>query len=222
MHPDPLSRPRALRRRAALAAVAAALAAAPASPRAQEELDPSWRAGAGVGVSFGLGDEDFTSAAVRIDAERPFRALGPQSRLGLVVSFAMSHPAGSASVPIAFDPYSGTFRSAEITWDANVFELVPAARLAWAASPTFSLYADGGVGLAYTVARVEVPAEAAALGLSAGPSDGVAGVLRLAGGLQWILRPDLRLAVQLVGLDARFGGGVGSSFDVFASLSHRL
>ncbi len=219
MHQKPHPRGRASR----LAAVAtvAALAVAPGLARAQGS-DPEWRAGAGLGASFGMGDEDYSALTVRIDAQRSYRELSPQARLDLVVSLGMSHPADSATVPIGFDPYLGTLRTAEITWDANVLELVPAARISYAASPTVAFYADGGLGLTYTATRVDLPPEAEVLGLSGGPGDGAGAVLRIGGGLLWTPSPAVRVALEVVGLHARFGGGLGSSFDLVASISHRL
>ncbi len=220
MHRHPLSRGRLARR--ALAAVTTAALLAPALARAQDQIDPEWRASAGLGLSLGTGDEDYSATAIRVDAERTLRVLSPTTRLGLVVSLGMTHPSGKATVPVAFDPYTGTFRTAEIAWDANAFELVPAARVAYAASPSVSFYADGGLGVAYTATRVDVPPEARALGISGGPGDGIAGVLRLGGGLLWSPTAALRVAVEAVGLHARFGGGVGTSFDLLVSVSHRL
>ncbi|HET8541702.1 MAG TPA: hypothetical protein VFL83_17620 [Anaeromyxobacter sp.] len=202
--------------------VAASLAISPSLARGEGPVPAEWRAAAGLGLSIGMGDEKYSAAAVRVDAERTLRVLSPRARLAVVFSLGMTHPADAATVPIGLDPITGTMRTAEITWDANVFELVPAARVAYAASPTVAFYADGGLGLAYTATRVGVPPEAEALGISGGPDEGAAAVLRLGGGLSWTPSANVRIGLELVGVHARFGGGVGSSFDFLASVSHSL
>lgn len=221
MNRNPLAR-RAPSRCVLLAAAVAAAVGAAAPARAQSLAAGEWRVGSAFGVELGMGDEKYGSAKVRVEAERDWRELSPEARLGLVVSLGLSHPSDEVTVPIGFDPFTGTFETAELTWDANVFELIPAARVTWTASPVLSFHADAGLGLAYTAANVELPGILADLGIEGEVDDGIAGVLRLAGGVFWTPRPGLRVGVEGVGLHVRFGGGVGTAFDLLATVSHRL
>jgi hypothetical protein len=212
---------RALTTALAAAALAAGPAPAPAVPPAASAAAPDWRVGSALGFEFGMGDADYTAAKLRVEAERPVRDLAPEARLSAVVSLGLSHPSGKVSVPIAFDPFLG-FETADLTWDANVFELVPAARVVWAASPNVAFYGDGGLGLAYTVARATLPSSLAALGVKSPEEDGLAAVLRLGAGALWSPTPSLRVGLEALGLQLRFGNGVGSAYTLVASLSHRL
>jgi hypothetical protein len=216
---SPPARRGSLRRALAACAFLAALAASPA--HAQEPASPDWRVGSTLGFEIGIGDEDYSTVKVRLDAERPLRELSAKARLGLVVSLGLSHPSGKESIPVAWDPYTGGYETADLTWDANVFELVPSVRFLHATSPKVALFADGGLGFAWTTSRATLPPELAALGVEA-LDDGAAGVVRLAGGIVWTPTPRVRVGLEAVGLHVRFGGGVGSAFNLAASISHQL
>jgi hypothetical protein len=192
-----------------------------ATPAHIQEPESVWRLGAALGLEVGLGDEDYNAVKVRMDAQHDLQRLSPVASLAFVASLGISHVSGTASVPVVVDPILGVFQNATIEWDANVFELIPAARVTYAASPQLSFFGDGGLGLVYTAANVRVPPSAAGRGTDL-VEDGVGGVLRLAGGLVFSPSPALRIAVEAVGLNIRFGNGPGTAFNLVASISHRL
>ncbi len=203
------------------AATPAATVLDPEPAPAEEPVDGAWRIGPVLGFEFGMGDWEYDSVKVRIDAQRTIRQLSPVSTLSFVGSLSVAHPAGTKSVPVVIDPYLGIVQSQTLEWDANVFELVPAARVTYVATPRVSLYADGGLGLVYTAARTYLPPAAAGLKTDL-VEDGVGGVLRLAGGLVFTPSPALRVGVEVIGLHIRFGDGPGTGFALAASVSHRL
>jgi hypothetical protein len=188
---------------------------------AAEPVDGGWRIGSALGFEFGMGDWEYDSVKVRIDAQRTIQQLSPVSTLSFVGSLSVAHPAGTKTVPVVIDPFSGIVQSETLEWDANVFELVPAARVTYVATPRVSLYADGGLGLVYTAARTYLPPAAAGLKTDL-VEDGVGGVLRIAGGLVFTPSPALRVGVEVIGLHLRFGDGPGTGFALAASVSHRL
>ncbi len=199
----------------------AAPVAQPEPAAAPETPDEDWKVGAALGFEFGLGDQEYDAVKVRIDAQRAIRQLSPETTLSFVGSLSIAHPSGKETVPVVVDPFFGVVESATVEWDANVFELVPAARLTYFASPKVSFFADGGLGLTYTAARLYIPQVAGGLKPDL-VSDGVGGVLRLAGGLVFTPSRAFRVAIEAVGLNIRFGNGPGSSFGVAASISHSL
>jgi len=188
---------------------------------AVDEPSPEWRVGPALGFELGLGDQDYTAPKLRIDAQRAIRRVSPETTLSFVGTFSVTHPSGKETVPVAFNPFFGGLQTAEVQWDANVFELVPAARVTYVAGPKLNLFADGGLGLVYTAARTYLP-PIAGLQSSELVGSGVGGVLRLAAGLEFTPSPGFRVAIQAIGLDIRFGKGPGSAFDMVASVSHRL
>jgi hypothetical protein len=215
-------------RGAAAPAVPSAPVAAPAAapaPAAHEygEPAPEWRVGPALAYEFGMGDLDYGGPQLRIEASRVVRRVSPLTTVSFVGSFSVTHAAGDEEIPILVASFPvPVLRSATIEWDANVFELVPTARVTYSASPKIAFFADGGAGLVYSAGRVHLPPQAASLPESEVLSDGVGGVVRLAGGLVFTPSPALRLSVQAIGLDLRFGDGPGTGFALGASLSHRL
>jgi len=208
-------------KQAAPAHAPAAPIVAPEPPAAPEPADDGWRVGPVLGFEFGMGDLEYDAVKVRIDAQHAIRQLSPEATLSFVGSLSVAHPSGNKTVPVVIDPFFGIVESARFEWDANVFELVPAARVTYVASTKLSFFADGGLGLAYTAAHVYVPPLAAGLKPDL-VEDGVGGVLRLAGGLVFTPSRALRVAIEAVGLNVRFGNGPGTSFGLAASISHRL
>ncbi len=203
-------------------AAPAAATPARATPvaRAIDEPSPEWQVGPALGFELGLGDRDYTAPKVRIDAQRAIRRVSPETTLSFVATLSVTHPSGKETVPVAFNPFFGV-QTAEVQWDANVFELVPAARVTYVAGPKLNLFADGGLGLVYTAGRTYLP-PIAGLQTSELVESGAGAVLRLAAGLEFTPSPGLRVAIQAIGLDIRFGKGPGSAFDMVASVSHRL
>ncbi|WP_242345398.1 hypothetical protein, partial [Anaeromyxobacter terrae] len=183
-------------------------------PAAAWFAEPEWRVATLLGGEFGLGDASYDALKLRIDAERTVRALSPRAALGFVVSAGVLHASDSQAVAV---PMMGTV---SMEWGANLFEVVPSARVTYALAPKLWVNADAGLGVAYTAASgsVDVPG----LGRIEPVSGGLAGVLRLAGGLAFAPTPNVRVGAQLVGFDVRFGDGVGSAFSFLVSASHRL
>ena len=159
---------------------------------------------------------------LRIDAQREVRRLSAETTISFLGAFSMAHASGSESLTVVVDPFLGRVASGTIEWDANVFELVPTARLTYAATPGVSFIADGGLGAVYTAARAHVPPVLAGWQSADPVKDGVGGVVRIAGGLVLTPSPGFRIAIEGVGFHLRFGNGPGSGFDLVASISHRL
>ncbi|WP_242341114.1 hypothetical protein [Anaeromyxobacter sp. SG66] len=176
--------------------------------------EPEWRIATLLGAEFGIGDASYSALKLRVDAERTVRALSPRAALGWVISAGVLHASDSQDVPV---PMMGTVA---MEWGANLFEVVPAARVTYALGPKLWIHGDAGLGVAYTAASgsVDVPG----IGHVEPVSGGVAGVARLAGGLAFTPTPNVRVGAQLVGFDVRFGDGVGSAFSFLVSASHRL
>ncbi len=184
------------------------------APPAAWFAEPEWRVATLLGGEFGLGDASYDALKLRVDAERTVRALSPRAALGWVVSAGVLHASDSQAVTV---PMMGTV---SMEWGANLFELVPSARVTYALAPKLWVHGDAGLGVAYTAASgsVDVPG----VGHLEPVSGGLAGVLRLAGGLAFAPTPNVRVGAQLVGFDVRFGDGVGSAFSFLVSASHRL
>jgi hypothetical protein len=209
--------------------LAALLAAPPASP--PEVATPSggevpagppaawfnagdWRTGAALGLELGTGDHGFSATRFQLDAETTLGRLAPRATYGVVVSLGLLHAGGDETVPL---PPLG---QAQLTWAANLFELVPAGRVTFAMSPTVWLHADAGLGLAWTAGGGSV--QVAGLGKVTAVSEGLAAVVRVAGGLTFAPSPDVRIGAELVGFNLRFGDGVGSTYTLMLAASHRL
>jgi hypothetical protein len=189
---------------------------------AELPIDRTWRFGPVLGIESGIGDADFDGLTFRIDAERDVSRLSPETTLSLVGSLSLTHASGKKNVAVVVDPFSGRTVTGTVAWDANVFELVPTARLTYQARPGFAFVADGGVGLGWTAARAR-PSVAIAASSPGDPVDGGAGgVVRLAGGLVITPTPGLRIALEALALRLRFGNGPGSGFGLALSISHRL
>jgi hypothetical protein len=205
-------------------APAAAPTPAPAPLVAPVEDEPGaeWRVGPSLGFEFGMGDLEYSAPKFRIEAARAYRRTSATTTLSFLASLSIAHASGKEDVPVVIPSFPPIMRQESIEWDANVFELIPGARLTYATTPKVAFFADGGLGLAYTVGRVYLPPAAASLGEGAVLSDGVGGVVRLAGGVVIAPSPALRIAIEAVGLNIRFGDGPGTGFSLGASLTHRL
>ncbi len=199
-------------------------APAPADVAAPFEgpIDPTWQFGPALGFEFGMGDLEYDAVKVRIEGQREIRRVSPLTTVSFVGSLGMTHPSGEESVPVIVDPFFGTIVSGTVQWDANVFELIPGARVTYAANRRVSLFADGGLGLVYTTTRSNVSGAFTGFPQPELATGGFGGVVRLAGGLVVTPSPAVRLAVEVIGLHLRFGDGLGTGFAVLASLSHRL
>jgi hypothetical protein len=216
--------------RGATPAPAPATHAPPAAPLAAAEPSasleapaPEWRIGSGLGYELGLGDLEYSGLQFRIEAVRPFKRSSPVTTLSFVGSFSATHASGSEDVPIVVPAFPlPIVRAAKIEWDANVFEVVPGVRLTYSTGQTVSFFADGGAGLVYTATRVYLPSAVGGVSEGDVASDGVGGVVRLAGGLVFNPSPAMRLSVEALGLHLRFGDGPGTAFTLGASLSYRL
>lgn len=110
--------------------VLAALLALPAAAEAQSRKGGS---GIWLGGLFGAEFGDWDGFQFRLEGEVPITRLTPRVQVAGVVSAS----------------YSG------LEHDLTVFELVPAIRLNWTASPTIGAYGDVGLGLAYASANDE-------------------------------------------------------------------
>ncbi len=215
-----------------LLATAAAMAMLAASPLARaQSLDAyvpappgeraEWRFGPAFGFENGaIGGKDFTAAKLRVELERSMGVLAPKASIGLVLSLAASHPSGSYTVAIPTGFF--TFQGYTVTFDANVFEFVAAARINYEISPRLSLFGDGGLGVNHSRARATLPAELATYGIRSAVGDGTGGVLRLAGGAALSPTPQLRLMAELIGLQIRFGEAAETGFGMLLSISHLL
>jgi hypothetical protein len=184
------------------------------APPAAWFAEQEWRVATLLGAEFGIGDANYDALKLRVEAERTLRALSPRAALGWVVSAGVLHASDSESVTV---PMIG---AVSMEWSANLFEVVPSARVTYALAPKLWFHGDAGVGVAYTAASgsVDIPG----IGRIEPVSGGLAGVLRLAGGLAFTPTPNVRVGAQLVGFDVRFGDGVGSAFSFLVSASHRL
>jgi hypothetical protein len=197
--------------------------APPAEPVEYEAPAPEWRVGPALGFEFGMGDLDYSATKIRIEAARAVRRVSPITTLSFVGALSIAHASGKEDVPIVIPtiPFP-VVRSESLEWDANVFEAIPAARLTYVTTPKVSFFADGGLGLTYTAARVHLPPAAASMSEEEVLSDGLGAVLRLAGGVVITPSPALRIGLEIVGLHLRFGDGPGTGFALGASLTHRL
>jgi hypothetical protein len=188
--------------------------AAPAGPPAAWFDAADWRAGAALGLELGTGDTSFTATRLQLDAETTLGRLSPKATYGVVVSLGLLHAGGDETVPLL------PFGEAKFAWASNLFELVPSGRVSYALGPTVWLHADAGLGLAWTAGGGSV--EVAGLGKVGGVSEGLAAVVRLAGGLTYAPSPDVRIGAELVGFNLRFGDGVGTTYTLMLAASHRL
>jgi hypothetical protein len=200
------------------AAPAPALAASPAPSDAGADAT-GWRVAGLFGFEFGVGDAGYSVPKIQIDAQRPIQALAPGVRLDLVLSLGLLHAQGSESFSMV-TPLG--IASADVKWGANVFELVPAARVTFRAAPSFLLYGDGGLGLGYTKGTGKIQLNTGTGTMTIEPaSTGLCGIVRLAGGAVVPIGRDVRLGAE-VPLSLRFGKGVGSSLAILFTASHTL
>lgn len=207
-----------------LHASTAALLALLAAPAALAQDAPStWHVGPAFGFEFGMGDQDYSTSKIRIEAVRPLSAVSPLSNAWFVGSVSMSHPSGKIDLPAVYNPYTFTWSGGgSVEWDANVFELIPAVRLDYLLSPTLRLFGDGGLGVAYTASRASVSSSLGGAAVSGVASDGFGGVVRLAGGFVWSASRSVQVAVQPLGLHFRFGDGPGTGYELLLSVTHQL
>jgi hypothetical protein len=193
-------------------------AVAPAVATGTEPVSASlpWRAAASFGFEFGLEDTSYTSPKLQIALQRPIQPLTPQVQLDLVVALGLLHAQGSESV--ALPP----FGSANVKWGLNLFEVVPAARFSIRASPQLMLYGDAGLGAAYSKGTGSVTIDTGFNTIKVEPvSSGMAGVVRVAGGLVFSVGQHVRIGAEAP-LSLRFGSGVGSSLALLFTASHTL
>lgn len=183
-------------------------------------FEDAWRVAPLLGVEVGTGDTSYTATKVRVDVETTVSTVGPRSAAAFVLSVGALHASDEETIALPALPGFPSTGSIALKWAANVFDLVPTARLRFAPTPKVWFHADGGLGVAYTVATGELVLPAP-LGKVSPVADGLAGVVRLGGGLTVAPDPNLRFGA-LVGLDLRFGDGMGSAFSLLVSASHRF
>ncbi len=184
---------------------------------------PGWRFGAGLEGVFPLDAESGTGVGLRLEAVRPWRALGADADLDLVLAATFGYWGLSESVLVP-NTAPGLPPLATGTSDAGAFlaRAVPAARISWRGFPgnrRIGLYAEGGlgIGLGFVSTKTDVTFQGQA---TAGETRfGV--IVRLAGGGYYQASDGVRLWLQLVGLDLSIGSG-SSTYGLAAGATFRL
>jgi hypothetical protein len=93
----------------------------------------------------------------------------------------------------------------------TILELVPKARLRYTLLDPLSLYADAGLGFAFT-----------SLSLNGGSSTQGNGNLRFAGGLQYKFTPKWSVILEPVGLNIYFGNAAAFHYSILAGFLFRV
>ncbi len=189
----------------AVALLAPAVAfAAPRSSSRTSSTAGSPLEGLEVGGFLGYETDDLSGISLRLDGEVPFRPLAPQLNLSFVGSFGYSHL---------------TWSEGYGKWTANTFKLIPAARFTMPLNPQFSVFGDGGLGLAYVRVKAESSIPGYAYNVSATDST-INLMVRLGVGAWYHVNPQLKLGAMLE-FDPVFGdygynaNGVGGGQNTF-------
>lgn len=120
-------------------AASAVMRPSPALPRERPVARGAPRSSLELGAFAGYEADNVSGVSVRLDAALPVTELGPRVSLAAVASAAYAR-------------LSDTFGFLEL--EADVFKLVPSARLGVPLGSRFSLFADVGFGVAYVSARL--------------------------------------------------------------------
>ncbi len=211
------------RRPAAPPAAAVAVPLPPPPAGTDLRTPPGWRFGAGLEAIFPLDAESGTGVGLRLEAVRPWRALGADADLDLVLAATFGYWGLSENV-IVGNPVPGLPPLASGTSDGKAFlaRAVPAARISWRGFPgtrRIGLYGEGGlgIGLGFVSTRTDVTFQGRA---TAGETRfGV--IVRLAGGGYYQASDGVRLWLQPVGLDLSIGSG-SSTYGLAAGATFRL
>lgn len=182
-----------------LAALALSLAASPALAQGR----PSFFGTALLGFEDGEGD---AGVSLRFDGELVQRPLAPGVGFSIVGSIGFTRFSEDYT---SYDPYYDVELGAE--WAANVFKIVPAARLTFGRSANLHPYVDAGLGLYYASVSAT---QTAVVGTSTYPyyriveaegSDSETSLMmRFAAGLTFDVSPTFALGGEL-GFNPYFG-----------------
>jgi hypothetical protein len=159
--------------------LAAALLAAPAAAHAQSRGSGVW-----LGGLFGLEAGKETGFHLRFDGEVPIAKLSPSVSVAGV---------GSASF-------------ASLSHDLKVFEILPAARLSFAATPSLGAYGDVGLGLAVA---------------SAGGDSTTGAAMRFLAGGYYQMSSTSRFVAE-IGLHPHFGDYDDTTFTLLIGAKFRI
>lgn len=210
------------RRPAALPAVAVPLPPPPAGTELRSAA-PGWRFGAGLEAIFPLDAESGTGVGLRLEALRPWRALGADADLDLVLAATFGYWGLSENVVVG-NPVPGLPPLASGTSDGKAFlaRAVPAARISWRGFPgnrRIGLYGEAGlgIGLNFVSTRTDVTFQ----GRSTTGETRFGVIVRLAGGGYYDASGGVRLWLQPVGLDLSIGSG-SSTYGLAAGATFRL
>jgi len=184
---------------------------------------PGWRLGVGLEGLFSLDPDSGTGVGLRLEAIRPWRALGADADLDLVLAATFGYWGLSEDVVLG-SPVPGLPPLATGTSEAGAFlaRAVPAARISWRGFPgnrRIGLYGEGGlgIGLSFVSTKTDVTFQGRA---TAGETR-FAVIVRLAGGGYYDASDGVRLWLQPVGLDLSIGSG-SSTYGLAAGATFRL
>ncbi|HET6437164.1 MAG TPA: porin family protein [Anaeromyxobacter sp.] len=171
--------------RSIIGLVLAALLAVPAAAQAQTRRSTS-SSGSGIwlGGMLGLEAGGESGLQIRADGEVPLARLAPTLQLAGV----------------------GTISYAWLSHNTGVLELLPAARLNWAATPTVGAYGDVGLGL---------------FSHSQHSHSDVGAVMRFAAGGYYEMNSITRLVAEM-GLHPHFGDYSDTTFTLMLGVKFRL
>jgi hypothetical protein len=147
---------------------------------------------------------------VGLDLRRP---LAPNATLAGVLSVGLSHYGDEFTTGIP--GFSVTERIS--TW---TFDVVPTARANFAVQPRVTLYADAGLGIGFSSESLEV--SGTGVPAASGSGSGAFGVIKLGAGGYYRLDDRFQLGAEIVGLNLRFGNGVGTTYSFLLAGSYRL
>lgn len=194
-------------------------------PPAGTELrtPPGWRLGAGVEGVFSLDSKSGTGVGLKLEAIRPWRTLGADADLDLVLAATLGYWGRSQDVLLASSaPGLPALATGSSESRAALVRAVPAARISWRGFPgnrRIGLYGEGGlgIGLSFVSTQTDVTYQGKA---TAGETR-FAVVVRLAGGGWYQVSDGLRLWLQPVGLDLALGSG-SSTYGLAAGVTFPL
>ncbi len=157
----------------------AALLAVPGAAHAQSKSSGVW-----LGGLFGLEAGNESGFHLRFDGEVPVARVAPNVSVAGV----------------------GSISFASLSHDLKVFEFMPAARLNWAATPTFGAYGDIGLGLAVASQHSHTDSAAA---------------MRFLAGAYYEMNPRTRFTAE-IGLHPHFGDYDDTTFTLLIGAKFRI
>jgi opacity protein-like surface antigen len=195
---------------AASAALAPSLAA---EPSREEPFAKRWRAALLFGPEL---VDDQAGMKMRADVETDLLPLSARSVLSWVLSASAAYRGDEATASLA-----GVSTTATAT--SVMFELVPSLRARLAVTPALSIYADAGLGGAFSTSKLETKTDVSGLVTRTSSSSSAAGmVLRCGLGAGYAVSERASVAVELFGLNAHYGDTRGRSVTVLAGLTYQL